>query len=214
MAEVGFTVLRAEAVADAAVPLIGLAVRVVARPAEAVIHGVALRVQVRLDVARRRYSAVEEQQLGEIFGAPAQWAQSLKSLLWTNLSVNVPAFAEETTVDLELPCTFDLHHAAAKYLYGLEEGDVPLTLLFSGSVFHVGDEGTLQVAPIPWSQEDAFRVPIATWRAAMDMHYAGRAAFEVSRDLFDRVQRYRVRRGLASWDAALASLLAAAEVQV
>jgi len=28
----------------------------------------------------------------------------------------------------------------------------------------------VQVGPVPWSEEAPFRLPVATWRAAMDDH--------------------------------------------
>jgi hypothetical protein len=56
-------------------------------------------------------------------------------MLWGNVAVEVPAFTGATTIALEVPCTFDLNVGATKYFQALEDGDLPLTLLFSGSVF-------------------------------------------------------------------------------
>ena len=47
----------------------------------------------------------------------------------------VAGFAGETEVDLPVACTYDFEVAAAKYLHALGDGEVPLLLLFSGTVF-------------------------------------------------------------------------------
>ena len=36
------------------------------------------------------------------------------------------------------------------------DGDVPLNLLFSGTIFYEGDDGALQVAQISWEKEAKF----------------------------------------------------------
>ena len=48
-----------------------------------------------------------------------------------------------------MPCTYDLELAAAKYLYSLPDGEVPLSFHFTGSVLHRGDDGQLQVVLDP-----------------------------------------------------------------
>ena len=64
--------------------------------------------------------------------------------------------------------------AANKYLAALEEGEVPLILLFSGTVFS-GALGSLSVQPVPWHKETQVRMPVAVWREAMDAHFPGQA---------------------------------------
>ena len=51
-------------------------------------------------------------------------------------AANVPAFTGSTTATLTIPCTLDLDVAATKYFHGLDDGDIPLLFLFSGSVFY------------------------------------------------------------------------------
>jgi hypothetical protein len=214
MPDLEFRVRAAEAAAFSAAPGITLTLDVSAAPAGASVEAAALNVQVRIDPARRSYTPDEEERLRDLFGAPSLWARSLRSLLWTNVALNVPRFTGATAVELLLPCTFDLDLAAAKYLYGLEQGEVPLTLLFSGTVFHAGPDGGLQVAPIPWSREAAFRLPAQTWHAAIARHHPQRAVLPLERAVFDRLYRYRQERGLTSWDAAVESLLAAVDTGV
>src|SRR5262249_36757096 len=98
-----------------------------------------------------------------------------------------------------------------KYFAGLDDGEVPLRLLFSGSVFHAGDDGALRVAPIPWSKEAEYRLPVRVWRAMMDLYYPDSAWLCLRRDTFERLYRYKVGRGLPTGERAVARRLAAAE---
>ena len=82
-------------------------------------------------------------------------------MLWTNAATTVTAFTGSTTVELQVPCTFDFNVAATKYFHGIESGEIPLCFLFSGTVFYDGGDGSPQVAPISWSKEARFRLPVA-----------------------------------------------------
>ena len=63
-----------------------------------------------------------------------------------------------------MPCSSDFSLAATKYFAALDDGDVPLCFLFSGTVFYEAGDAALQVAQIPWDKEAVFRLPAATWR--------------------------------------------------
>ena len=141
-------------------------------------------------------------------------SQTQRPMLWTHARVTVPAFAESIVVDLPVPCTFDFNVAATKYFYALEEGEVPLCLLFSGTVFYEAEEEGLQVGQIPWDKETNFRLPVRVWKEMMDHYYPNSAWLCLRKDVFDRLYRYKMRRGLPTWEQALESLLPAAEEQV
>src|SRR5690242_13461350 len=96
---------------------------------------IALRTQIMVEAARRPCSEGEPDALLDLFGPPARWGRTLKTMLWTHTSTVVPGFTGETAVDLQVPCTFDLTVAAGKYFFALEDGEVPLTFQFSGTVF-------------------------------------------------------------------------------
>src|SRR6202795_879236 len=131
MPDLAFKIEGAEVAKFSASPQIAFKLRLLnADPAEH-IHSVALRGQVQLEVTRRRYAAEEQEKLRDLFGEPDRWSQTLKNLLWTHVSVNVPPFQAETLVDLPVPCTFDFHVGATKYFHGLGDGDVPLCVMFS-----------------------------------------------------------------------------------
>src|SRR5262245_66547252 len=98
----------------------------------------ALRCQIRIEPNRRRYSDAEAERLLDLFGERSRWGETLKPMQFAELSVMVPGFNGGTEVDLAVPCTYDFEVASAKYLHGVEEGAVPLLLLFSGTVFIKG----------------------------------------------------------------------------
>jgi hypothetical protein len=177
------------------------------------IHTVALRCQIQIDVGRRRYTPEEQEKLVDLFGTPDRWSQTLRSLLWTNTSLVVPAFSAANTVaDLQLPCTFDFNVAATKYFDGLQDGDIPLNFLFSGTVFYAAQEGDLQVAPISWEREARYRLPLKVWRAMMDFYYPSSVWINLRRDVFDRLYQYKMERGLPTWEQALQEILDAESV--
>ena len=74
-------------------------------------------------------------------------------MLWTHASAVVPPFTGSTVVDLPVPCSYDFSLAATKYFAALEDGDIPLCFLFSGTIFYEAADGGLQVAQISWEKE-------------------------------------------------------------
>ena len=113
-----------------------------------------------------------------------------------------------------MPCSYDFSLAATKYFAALEGGDLPLCFLFSGTIFYEAADGALQVAQIPWEKEATFRLPAATWRALMDLYYPNSAWLCLRKDVFDRLDQYRSRQGLPTWEQALERLLASSEEPV
>jgi hypothetical protein len=205
-----FTVEDARTEPFAAVPTLSFTLAL-ACAGGAAIRAVALDVQLRIAAARRRYDAAAQARLVELFGAPAEWSRSLQSLLWTHATVQVPPFTGTTRVALPVACTYDLEVAAAKYFQALEDGDVPLEFLFSGSVFDVGEAGGLRVRRIPWDAEAEFRLPVRLWRETMDRHFPGSAWLRLRHDAYARLVAYKARHALPTWEHAIEALLDAAE---
>jgi hypothetical protein len=211
MPDLGFQIEGAEVAEFSATPMIAFKLHLTnANPAER-IHTVALRCQIQIEVTRRRYTAGDQEKLRDLFGEPDRWSRTLRNLLWTHVSANVPAFQGSTVVDLPVPCTFDFNVAATKYFHGLGEGDVPLCLMFSGTVFYAQEEGGLQVAPIAWDKEARFSLPVKVWREMMDTYYPGRAWLCLRRDVFERLYDYKVRHGIPTWEEAMERMLPARE---
>jgi hypothetical protein len=212
MPDLGFHIEGVE-VPLAATPTITFKLRVTNGDRRETIQSVALRCQIQIEVTRRRYAAEEQQKLRDLFGEPERWSQTLKNLLWTHVSVNMPPFQDTTVVDVPVPCTFDFNVAATKYFHGLAGGEVPLCMMFSGSVFYSFPSGGMQVAPISWDQEARYRLPVQVWRDMMDAYYPGSAWLCLRRDVFERLYDYKVRKGILTWEEALENMLAVEEVR-
>jgi len=205
--ELDFQVDGAAPIANAATPQLAFKLRIANSMADAV-HSIALRVQVQIEPMRRRYTPDEQRRLRELFGEPERWSQTLQCLLWTSASVPVPAFTKSVNVDVPVPCTFDFNVAVTKYIHGLDEGEIAISLLFSGTVFYAGARG-LQVMQIPWEKEARFRLPVSVWKQMMDLYYPNTAWLALRRDALQRLYEYRAEHGLATWEQALERLLPA-----
>jgi hypothetical protein len=211
MPDLTITVENASAVPFAASPIIAFRLRVANANPDETIHTVVLRCQIQIEVTRRRYPAEDQEHLRDLFGEPARWGQTLRSLLWANVSTVVPQFSGVTSVDLQAPCTFDFSVATTKYFNGLSDGDIPLCLMFSGTVFYADQTGALQAAPISWAKETRFRLPVRVWKEMMEAYYPNTAWLCLRRDVFDQLHRFKVEQGMPTWEQTLEVLLAASK---
>ena len=207
MSELNFEILGAEPLPYAASPQLIFKLQVTNADDGAAIQNIALRCQIQIEATRRRYNEDEQTRLRDLFGDPSRWSQTLKTMLWTHSNVTVPPFTGSTTVDLPVECSFDFNVAATKYFAGLETGEIPLLLQFSGTCFYAGENGALQIAQIPWSAETKYRLPVAVWRAMMEHYYPNSAWLRLRRDVFDRLYKYKVRHGIPTWEQTLEKLL-------
>ncbi len=214
MPDLSFRVEGAEAVPFAAQPMLALKLHVSNASAEEAIHTITLRAQIQIDAPRRQYDPTEKERLLDLFGQPERWSKTLRPMLWTHASTVIPSFTGSTVVDLQVPCTFDFNVAATKYFHAVSDGEIPLNLLFSGTVFYVGAEGSLQVAPISWDKEARFRLPARIWRDMMDLYYPNSAWLCLRRDIFERLYQYKMQRAIPTWEGAVENLLAAEEEPV
>jgi hypothetical protein len=210
MLDLNFQVEGAEPIAHAAAPLLAFKLRVTNADPEQHIHNIMLECQIRIEPTRRSYNAGEQERLLDLFGEPTRWSDTMRTMLWTHANVTIPPFAGSTLVDLHVPCTFDFNVGATKYFAGLEGGEIPLTLLFSGTIFYAADIG-LQVARIPWEKEARYRLPVPVWQKMMELYYPNIAWLCCRRDVFQRLYQYKQRHGLPSWEQAFEKLLDAAE---
>jgi hypothetical protein len=207
MPDLSFGVEGVESARFAASPLLTFRLRIESADTAQAIQTIALRCQIRIEPTRRGYRPAEQQRLLDIFGQPERWAQTVHSMLWTHTSVVVPPFSGSTVVDLPAPCTFDFNVASTKYFHALENGVVPLLLLFSGTIFYAGGNGLLQVEQVRWSKEAAFELPVSVWKEMMDAYYPNTAWLCLSRDVFNRLHQYKIDRGLPTWEQTLESML-------
>jgi hypothetical protein len=200
-----FEVIGARPEPHAAVPTIMFALGV-SETDGGTVHALALRCQLRIEPQRRRYRAEEEERLYELFGETPRWGDSLRPFLWTHTSTTIPGFTGSAEFQLPVECTYDFEVAAAKYLHALSEGEIPLLLLFSGTVFTRGETG-FAAEPVSWQQEASYRMPVQVWRGVMDMYFPNSAWVRMRRDTLDQLQRFKASRALPTWDQAFDELL-------
>jgi hypothetical protein len=205
MSNLTFDVLDARAEPYAAVPTIMFRLRVT-ESSGAPVHAVALRCQIRIEPNLRRYNHDEEARLVEVFGEPPQWGQSLKPFLWTHVATTITGFDGSTEIDLPVTCTYDLEVAGTKFFHSLDDGEIPLVLLFSGTTFVRGDAG-LSVAPVAWHEEASYRLPVDVWRDMMDLYFPNSGWLMVSRETLDALTRFKAARALPTWDHVVEQLL-------
>jgi hypothetical protein len=209
MADLVFGCTGASAERYAATPTLSFAVTIT-ESSGVPVHAIALRCQIRVEPQRRRYSAVEAKRLHDLFGDTSRWADTVKPIQLAIVTTMVPAFSALTEIEVQMPCTYDLEVASARYLQALDDGTIPLLLLFSGTVFLAQGNG-YSVELVPWSSEASFRMPVSVWQDVVNLHFPGSAWLRCSRETLDALSAFKAEHALPTWDATLGALLAEAE---
>jgi len=203
MSPVSFDIVGARVEAYAAVPTLDLRLRITAREP---VHALALRCQIMIEPKRRHYGPDEERRLTELFGETPRWGETLRPFLWTNVSTVVTSFTDTTEIDLPIACTYDFEVAAAKYMHALDDGEIPIVAMFSGTVFARSAAG-LSASPVAWSEEASYRLPVTLWRDMMDLYFPNSGWLRLRRETIDALHRYKTERALLSWDETFEQLL-------
>jgi hypothetical protein len=205
VAELAFDCLEARPDRFALAPSMSLSLKIAETTGQR-IDAIALRCQIRIEPARRRYTRTEAERLNDLFGDTQRWADTLKPMQLTTVSTMVPGFTGSIEIDLPIQLSYDLEIGSTRYFAGLDGGEVPLLLLFSGTVFGSAD-GKLMVQQVPWSKEAQYRLPLSIWREAIDAHFPETAWIKMSRNTLDDLLRFKNREALPTWDATLSALL-------
>jgi hypothetical protein len=205
--ELKFSIRDGGVLEHAVVPTLRFAVEIGTVGAAAQVRSVALNVEVRIAATRRRYVEAERHKLVDLFGPPEEWGRNLKTLHWTNLTVQVPSFTGTTEVELPITCTYDLEVSASRYFDALEDGEVPLEFLFSGTVFYAGADGRLQVGRIGWDKDAEYRLAASAWREMIDRYFPDSAWLRLRRAEFDKLVAYKARHTLLTWEQVVDRLL-------
>lgn len=166
------------------------------------VRAIALRCQMRIQPQRRAYSATEESRLADLFGSRDRWGDTLKPMQFAAVTAMVPAFRGAIEIDLPVPCSYDLEVASGQYFHALDEGEIPLLMLFSGTVF-----GARGVEMVPWDRECLHRMPVAVWRELMDHYFPGTGWLRLRRETLDGLQAFKHSRALPTWDETITTLL-------
>jgi hypothetical protein len=203
-----FWVLGCEPVPHAAAPTLAFRLRVRDR-SELEVYAVALTVQIHLEPIQREHDDEVRERLRDVFGEPERWGDTARSVMWARHDVLVNGFNGSTSFELTVPCSSDLELATARWFEAVDDGDAPLTFHFSGSVFYRAESDRLQVTLVPWTAEAQFRLPVATWKAAVG---DGGGLARLGGETFEALRRHRLERGLPTLDAAVSDLLESARV--
>lgn len=180
-------------------------------PSERQVFTIALAVQIAIEPAQRRYDPETRERLVELLGDPGKVGAPVRTLPWAQVDVLVRPFRGSTSVAIPVPCSYDLEIAAANYFRSLADGEVPLVFHFNGSVYYEGDGGRLQIVQISWEESSEYRMPISAWEEMIAAYYPNRGWVPAGAETIERLRRYKVERGLPSYEAALERLLEAGE---
>jgi hypothetical protein len=208
MPDLNFQVTGIEPSARGLTPILHFNLEISNEPPAERIQAVMVQAQIQIQAAQRRYNDREKEGLIDLFGTPDRWGQTLRNRLWAHANTTVRAFSGSTEAVLPVQCTYDFNVIATKYFYALEEGEVPLLFLFSGTIFYAGPDDGLQVQQISWDKECVYRMPVKAWADLMDHYYPNSAWLSLQRDVFDRLSAYKSRLGMLTWEQAIEHLLA------
>ncbi|HEY2712217.1 MAG TPA: DUF6084 family protein [Chthoniobacterales bacterium] len=210
MPEIAFEVTGVDAAVRGLVPLLHFKLAITNQPPNEQVQSVILQAQIQIQAPQRAYSPDEKEKLFELFGEPEQWGQTLRNKLWAHTNTTVPAFQGSAEATLSVPCSYDLNLAATKYFFAIEQDDIPLLFLFSGTIFYAGADGRLQVQRISWEKECVYRMPVQLWKDLMERHYPNTGWLYLQRDVFERLCQFKRRSGVTNWEQAIEQLLAKA----
>lgn len=211
MPDLAFHVNGVEPATHGLAPLLHFNLRIINSSAGERIHAVLLQAQIQIEAPKRSYTSEEKERLTDLFGAPERWGQTLRNRFWTHSSTTSGPFTDGVDVILPVPCTYDLNVLATKYFDALTIGEAPLLFLFRGSIFYAVHDGPVQVQPIPWNKECAFRLPVQTWKGLMDHHYPNTVWLTLRRDTFQRLHAFKRSSGIATWEQTIERLLPSPE---
>jgi hypothetical protein len=205
--ELAFTIEGVTPKVESATPALDFEIAVDA--GGAAVRSLVLDVQARLVISARPYGAETRARLSEVMGEIGG-RNLVGSLFWARVVVTVPPFEGATTIRVPVPCTYDSEVALAKYFHAVEEGTVPVELLFSGSTFWT-ENGALRTARIPWDREARHALPVSVWHDLMESHFPGAKWIRLDPGVYRRLALWKAERSIPNWDLALGELLTAAE---
>jgi hypothetical protein len=103
MSGIQFVVTDAHAEPHAMAPTLMLRLR--ADAGDAPVHAAIVRADVHIDAGARSYSVAEGERLVDLFGTRDRWAETVRPLLWTQISFAIPAFNHARELDVPLAST-------------------------------------------------------------------------------------------------------------
>ena len=175
------------------------------------VYTIALSAQIQIDADRRSYSPDTRERLVDLLGSGERIPETAGALQLGRVDVLVPSFTGEGSFDLALPCSADLELATTRYLSALQDGAVPLTFNFAGTIFYSGEHDRLQLTQVPWSCTARYRVLASTWRDLIRSRHAAAGFVRLQPETLELLRARRAALGLPTLDAAIADALREAE---
>ena len=201
-----FEILGAEPVLYSAAPMVNFAAHVT-EPEGREVYTIALKAQIMMEPAKRAYDADTKKRLIELFGSPDRWATTTQPFLLAEVDLLVPAFTGATAFRIPLTASYDLELSAAKYIYSLPDGHVPLSFNFTGTIFYRAGDGRMQIVQVPWDCSAQFSLPVSVWRETITHHYPEGGWLALGTQTLDALSARKVALGLPTFDATIAALL-------
>jgi hypothetical protein len=203
--DLGFECTGARAERHAAAPTVTLQLRI-RESSGALVGAIVLRCQVRIEPRLRPYAPAEEARLTDLFGDRSQWERTLNPIQLASIALSVPQFGGEVSVSVPLSVTGDVAVASGKYFQSLDDGEIPLSLLFSGTAFVVVD-GRMTVEPVPWHHEARCRLPVKVWQETVDALFPDAGWITLGRECIDALRAYAAAEAIAGPARAVERLL-------
>ena len=207
MPDLKFEIISSEVKEYAAVPTLAFELQISNLVEDEEVYAAALKCQVMIEAVKRTYKENAKDKLHELFGEPSRWDETLRSFFWTIINIPVPRFTGKTVVEVAIPCSEDQALAAGKYFYAVEDGNVPLAFLFSGTLFYKDAGGNLQITLVPWEKEALCKMPARLWQEMMDKHFPNTRWIKLRRDIYDRLVKYKAQTTFPTLQACLESLV-------
>lgn len=179
----------------------------VSEPSGRQIFTIALSVQIAIEPAQRHYDPETRERLTELLGDPRKIGAPTRTVPWTRVDVLVQPFRRTTAIVVPVACGYDLEIAASNYFHSVIDGAVPLVFHFNGSVYYEDPGGRMQIVQVSWEESAAFLMPASAWHDAVSAHYPNRGWVPAGEVTIERLRRFKVERGLPSYEAALERLL-------
>ena len=193
-----FEILGAEAVRHAAAPTLRFAVQVT-EPTGREVYTIALRAQIMIEPAKRSYDDETKARLVELFGEPERWGDHHRGRrCWRRSTCSCRRSPAPPPSRSRCRASFDLELAAAKYLYSLPDGNVPLTFNFTGTIFYRARRRADADRADPLGLlAPASRCRSSTWREMIRDHYPKGGWVALETDTLDALARAQGRAGAA-----------------
>ncbi len=194
-----------------ATPLLLFSLRIATAEPQRRIENVMLNCQIRIDPTLRVYSAAERERLGELFGAPSAGAKPCtvccgRTPMWRFRAFRArPWFACRPSARM-----ISASRARSFFMAWSKER--------FRSRFSSAARSSTRMRRTPCRssrfagpRRRSFRLQAQMWRDLMDNYYPNCDLLRIGSETFDRLYRFKRRRGLLSFDDVLDELLQQAE---